>query len=119
MPIVVRINKDELVKLRRRLHSDVCIANELGITRQAVYRLRKRYGIRSSRRGIPDRNLRIIESRLAGKSVAAIARRFHLSPPMIYRILKENDIKKPPKENKNPVNEPKKKNNPYYELLLG
>lgn len=117
------INKEELVKLRKRLHSDVCIARELGITKQAVYRLRKKYEITSSRSRIPKRNQKIIESRLAGKSVAAIARKFRLSPPMVYRILTENNIKKPPKKNKDPVKPlpegSKKKLNPYYELLLG
>jgi len=92
---MARISKNDLLKLQKRLHTDAKIGEEFGITRQAVHQLRKKYGIDSRTAGNPDRNKEMVEIRDSGKTVEAIAKKFKLSIPQTYRILKENNPKKP------------------------
>jgi hypothetical protein len=95
---MARISKAELLKLQKKLLTDARIGEEFGITRQAVHQLRKKYGIDSRTAGNPDRNKEMVEMRDAGKSVETISKKFKLSIPQTYRILKENSPKKAAKK---------------------
>ncbi|MBN1759706.1 MAG: hypothetical protein JW863_15370 [Chitinispirillaceae bacterium] len=95
---MARISKNELIRLQKKYHTDARIGQEFGITRQAVHQLRKKYTIESRTAGNPDRNKEMVAMRTAGKSVEAIAKKFKLSIPQTYRILKETGPKKPVKK---------------------
>ncbi len=86
---MARISKAELTRLQKKFKTDARIGEEFGITRQAVHQLRKKYGIESRTAGNPDRNKEMVALRDAGQSVEAIAKKFKLSIPQTYRILKE------------------------------
>ena len=82
-----RIGPEQLAALVRTYRSDSAIASVYGISKQAVQRLRAKYGIPAS---LPDTSTRddaIAEMRRLGASVSRIARRYNLSETHIYRIL--------------------------------
>jgi hypothetical protein len=87
---MARISKNELIRLQKKFETDARIGEEFGITRQAVHQLRKKYGIISRTAGNPERNKEMVTLRAAGRSVESIAKKFKLSIPQTYRILKEN-----------------------------
>lgn len=95
---MARISKAELVRLQKKFKTDARIGEEFGITRQAVHQLRKKYGIESRTAGNPDRNREMVDLREGGQSVEAIAKKYKLSIPQTYRILKENTGTKPAKK---------------------
>jgi hypothetical protein len=95
---MARISKNELLKLQKKFHTDARIGEEFGITRQAVHQLRKKYGIDSRTAGNPERNKEMVAFRSEGKTVETIAKKFKLSIPQTYRILKENAPKKAAKK---------------------
>jgi DNA invertase Pin-like site-specific DNA recombinase len=84
-----RIAKSELIRLQKTLKTDAKIGKKFGITRQAVHQLRKKYGIESRTVNNPARNKKIAALHRSGKSVEAISKKFDLSLPQTYRILKE------------------------------
>lgn len=86
---MAKISKTELIKLQKKFKTDARIGEEFGITRQAVHQLRKKYGIDSRIAGNKERNEEIIRLRDAGKSVETIAKKYDLSIPQTYRIIKE------------------------------
>lgn len=86
---MARISKAELVRLQKKFKTDARIGEEFGITRQAVHQLRKKYSIDSRTASNPDRNKEMVEMRESGQSVEAIAKKYKLSIPQTYRILKE------------------------------
>jgi hypothetical protein len=83
------ISKAELIRLQKKFKTDARIGEEFGITRQAIHQLRKKYGIESRTAGNTERNKEIVESRDAGQSVESLAKKFSLSIPQTYRIIKE------------------------------
>jgi hypothetical protein len=83
------ISKAELIRLQKKLKTDARIGEEFGITRQAIHQLRKKYGIESRIAGNSERNTEIVALRDAGQSVEALAKKFSLSVPQTYRIIKE------------------------------
>ncbi len=91
---MARITKQELVRLQKKFKTDARIGEEFGITRQAVHQLRKKYGIESRTASNPERNQEILEMRSNGASVEAIAKKFKLSIPQTYRIIKETTTPK-------------------------
>ncbi|MBN1308406.1 MAG: hypothetical protein JXA18_10845 [Chitinispirillaceae bacterium] len=95
---MARISKSELIRLQKKFQTDARIGEEFGITRQAVHQLRKKYGISSRIAGNPARNKEMAGLRAAGRSVDAISKKFKLSIPQTYRILKENSPKKSAKK---------------------
>ena len=95
---MARISKNDLIKLQKKFMTDARIGEEFGITRQAVHQLRKKYGIDSRTAGNPERNKEMVELRDTGKSVETISKKFKLSIPQTYRILKENGPKKAAKK---------------------
>ncbi|MDO5576742.1 MAG: helix-turn-helix domain-containing protein [Fibrobacter sp.] len=86
---MARISKSELIRLQKKFKTDARIGEEFGITRQAVHQLRKKYGIESRTAANPDRNKVMVTMRESGQSVEAIAKKFKLSVPQTYRIIKE------------------------------
>ena len=86
---MAKISKTELIRLQKKFKTDARIGEEFGITRQAVHQLRKKYGIASRTAGNPERNKEMVAMRESGHSVEAIAKKFKLSIPQTYRILKE------------------------------
>ncbi len=95
---MARITKPELIRLQKKFKTDARIGEEFGITRQAVHQLRKKYGIDSRTATNPDRNKEMVEMRESGQSVEAIAKKFKLSIPQTYRILKETIAEKATKK---------------------
>ncbi|MDG5815496.1 helix-turn-helix domain-containing protein [Chitinispirillales bacterium ANBcel5] len=91
-----RVTKTELLRLQKKFKTDARIGDEFGITRQAIHQLRKKYGIPSRTSGNPERNQQILTMRDKGASVEAIARKFKLSIPQTYRIIKESSA--PPRK---------------------
>ena len=87
---MAKISKQELLRLQKKFKTDARIGQEFGITRQAVHQLRKKYEIESRTATNPDRNKEIVDMRDSGQSVEAIAKKFKLSIPQTYRILKES-----------------------------
>lgn len=88
------ITKSQMIKLQKKLKRDAAIGAEFGITRQAVHQLRKKYGIPSVVEANPERNKQIGTLYGAGKSVAAIAKKFDLSVSYVYRVISESKGRK-------------------------
>jgi len=91
---MAKITKSQLVALQKKLKRDAAIGAKFGITRQAVHQLRKKYGIDSVIEKNPARNKEILSGYNAGKSVAALAKKYGLSISYTYRIISENKGKK-------------------------
>ncbi|KMQ50522.1 hypothetical protein CHISP_2515 [Chitinispirillum alkaliphilum] len=91
---MARITKQELIRLQKKYKTDARIGEKFGITRQAVHQLRKKYGIESRTASNPERNQNILAMRENGASVEAIAKKFKLSIPQTYRIIKETSAPK-------------------------
>ena len=91
---MAKISKQELVRLQKKLGTDARIGDEFGITRQAVHQLRKKYGINSRTASNPERNQQILAMREEGTSVTKIAKKYRLSVPQTYRIIKEVSVPK-------------------------
>lgn len=89
---MARISRDQLLKLQRRYRTDAAIGNLYGISRQAVYKLRKRYGIPPVSDRTEHRNTEIANRYLQGRSAPRIARRFRLSTVHVYRILRSMHV---------------------------
>lgn len=62
------ISKQELIQLQKTLGRDVAIGKKFGVTRQAVYQMRKKYGIESRYITNPKRNTGIIAAFKKGTS---------------------------------------------------
>ncbi len=45
---MIRIGKEQLIKLQEKYHTDQAIATIYGVHRQVIYKLRKKYGIGSA-----------------------------------------------------------------------
>lgn len=86
---MAKISKAELIRLQKKLKTDARIGEEFGITRQAVHQLRKKYGIDSRLSGNKERNSELVQQREAGKSIESLAKKYDLSIPQTYRIIKE------------------------------
>lgn len=86
---MAKISKAELIRLQKKLKTDARIGEEFGITRQAIHQLRKKYGIKSRIAGNKERNSELVKLREAGKSVESLAKKYDLSIPQTYRIIKD------------------------------
>lgn len=95
---MAKISKNELIRLQKKFKTDARIGEEFGITRQAVHQLRKKYGIDSRTAGNPERNKEIVKFRENGQSVENLAKKYKLSIPQTYRILKETGAGKAAKK---------------------
>ncbi len=93
---MAKISKQDLIRLQKKFKTDARIGEEFGITRQAVHQLRKKYGIESRTASNPERNQEIVALRDSGSSVESIAKKYKLSIPQTYRIIKETSAPKKP-----------------------
>ena len=89
---MARISPEQLKKLQKRYHTDEAIGKLFGISRQAVFRIRKRYGIAPVTQGKDHRDTEIVKAYTRGQTATRIARRFHLSAMQVYRILRRHDV---------------------------
>jgi len=89
---MARIGKNQLIKLQKRYKTDGAIAGLYGMTRQAVHRLRKKYGIPPVTDRHSERNEQIRALRKNGMSIIKIAKKYNLSTMQTYRIVKEHTL---------------------------
>lgn len=82
-----QIGKEQLIQLQKRYGSDQAIGNRLGVSRQAIYKLRKKYEIGATTDRHEKRNREIKHLHSTGIAPIQLAVRFSLSVTQIYRIL--------------------------------
>jgi len=70
-------------------HNDSEVAKQFGITRQAVYHIRKKFSISSSRRLILPRNKKIMDLHRDGVAPGKIATIAGISMSYVYQIIKK------------------------------
>ena len=85
---MARIGKNQLIKLQKKYKTDEAIAKLYGITRQAVHRIRNKYGISPVHDKHGERNEQIIALHKSGISVIKLAKKYKLSTMQTYRIVK-------------------------------
>ncbi|MGM0442630.1 MAG: hypothetical protein ACQEQV_00405 [Fibrobacterota bacterium] len=83
-----RIGKKQLEHLQKKYRTDSAIAALYGISRQAVYKMRRKYGIPPAPSIRSKRNMHIRELAAQGVRPEIIARRFSLSVSSVYRIIR-------------------------------
>ena len=86
---MAKISKTQLIKLQKSLKTDREIGAKFGITRQAVFQIRKKYGIASVIAKNAERNEKIVKAYKSGTSGTAIAKKFGLSISQAYRVINE------------------------------
>jgi Mor family transcriptional regulator len=89
-----KISKQELIKLQKTLVTDEAIGKKFKVTRQAVFLMRKKYGIESRYVKNPKRNAGIIAAFKKGISGTDLAKKFELSVSQTYRIIGEAEVGK-------------------------
>ncbi len=88
-----RIGREQLLKLQKKYSTDKAIADIYGVTRQAIYKLRKKYDIPAIDSPQKERNQKIRELAQSGIRPERIAVRFELSVTQVYRILHNRKIR--------------------------
>ena len=89
---MARISRDQFLKLQRKYRTDEAIAKLYGISRQAVFKLRKRYGIAPVAGRQEHRNGEVARLYRSGQNATRIARRYRLSTVHVYRILRAQGV---------------------------
>lgn len=84
---MARISKGQLQKLQKKYATDEAIGTLFGISRQAVYQLRRRYGIVPVEGKHRTRDGEIVKGFRDGISATALAKKFRLSAAHVYRII--------------------------------
>jgi Mor family transcriptional regulator len=84
-----RLSKAELIKLQKKLTTDDAIGKKFGVTRQAIFQIRKQYGIVSNYVKHPARNAKIVALYKKGTAGTALAKKFDLSESHTYKIINE------------------------------
>ncbi|MGA2506110.1 MAG: hypothetical protein ABSF80_01360 [Chitinispirillaceae bacterium] len=95
-----RISKAELIKLQKKLTTDDAIGKKFGVTRQAIFQLRKQYGIASNYVKHPARNAKIVALYKKGTAGTVLAKKFDMSVSQAYRIINEARALKKKKKGK-------------------
>lgn len=85
---MAKFSEEELIKLQKKYTTDAAIGELVGISRQAVQQLRKKYGIEARTVDTQPRNEQIIQLHSQGKSVNIIAKKYDLSIQQIYKIIR-------------------------------
>lgn len=88
-----KLDKNYFLTLKKDLKSDARLAEKLNCTRQHVARLRKKFGLPNTRKGIQKRNEEILRLHKEMIPGIDIARAFHLSVSYVYRIIRESKNK--------------------------
>ena len=92
------VTKPELINLQKALKTDEEIGKKLGVTRQAIHQLRKKYGIDSRYTENPDRNKKILALRKSGTPVIEIAEKLGLTDAWVYQVINKNQENKKSKK---------------------
>ncbi len=87
MSTLSKMEKSQIEYLMRD-SNDSIVAKQFGVTRQAVWAIRKKFDIPSSRVSSESRRIKIIELRKKGLSVAKISSVINMSQSYIYKVLK-------------------------------
>lgn len=83
-----KVTKTQLTKLQKSLKTDERIGEALGLTRQSVHQLRKKFGVApSTGPGRSNRDAEIAAAYIGGETGISIARRLGLSISQTYRII--------------------------------
>ncbi len=85
---MARISKQQLVKLQTKYKTDDAIGKLFGITRQAVFQLRSKYGIIPVPDKYQTRNVEILHLYHSGVSGTKLAKKFRISVSQTYRIIR-------------------------------
>ena len=91
--ILSKLSRNDFLTLRKTFKSDVRLAKRLDCSRQHVARLRKKFGVPNTRGKIQERNEKILMSYKSRVSGIDIAKKFHLSIPQIYKIIRDMEKK--------------------------
>lgn len=89
-----RISKQELLRLQKTIGPDEAIGEKLGISRQAVHKMRQKYGIPSRWVNCHKRDAAIKSAYKRGTPVNALAEKYGISAVNVYRILKGSIVLK-------------------------
>ena len=81
------VSKIELIKLQKSLGKDKVIAKKLGVTRQAIQKLRQKYGIKSIYANNAKRNQEIYSLYTKGKPAIEIANKFGLTVSHTWALI--------------------------------
>ncbi len=86
-----RIGRNQFRKLQRKYKTDAAIAKLYNISRQAVFKIRKRYGIPpvKTRNAARDAAIRRLYSE--GVTIMEIADRASMSRMQVYRIIRREE----------------------------
>lgn len=84
------MTKVELTKLQKQLITDNAIGEKLGVTRQRVNQLRKKFDIPAIMNKNKVRNEKIISLRKKGLAIKEIAEKLSLSIYNVYFILRNS-----------------------------
>ena len=84
---MARATKAQIISLQKKLKTDIKIGEKFGITRQAIFQLRKKYGIPSVMAENKERNEKIVKAYESGMSGTKIAKKFRLAISHTYRII--------------------------------
>jgi DNA-directed RNA polymerase specialized sigma subunit len=86
---MARLSSKEIIQLQKTGLTDAEIGNHVGITRQAVHQLRKKYGISADQKRNDKRDKSIVSAykKKGQLKVTEIAHLHDLSPSQAYRII--------------------------------
>jgi Zn-dependent peptidase ImmA (M78 family) len=82
-----KITKAQFVALQKKYKMDSAIAKELGVSRQAIYQMRMKFGLESVKADHRNRNAEIVKAYKSGIPGTAIAGKFKLSVSQTYRVI--------------------------------
>jgi len=105
---MARISKEHLLKLQKKYKSDAAIGALFNISRQAVFNLRKKYGIEPVQNKYDDRNKEIHRLYANGLPLKTLVRKYRLSLPQIARIVRDASPAQKIQRRKNKANRPRK-----------
>jgi hypothetical protein len=89
-----KVTKTQLSKLQKTHKTDMRIGEALGVSRQAVHQLRRKFGVGSVPADRKARDAEIVAAYIAGETGIAIAKRLGLSISQTYRVINAANGKK-------------------------
>lgn len=88
---MIQFSKEQLQQLQKRYGTDQAIASRLGVTRQAIFKLRKKYELPAIQNRNEKRNREIIHLHSSGITALQLAVKYSLSVAQVYRILGKSE----------------------------
>ena len=83
-----KLNKETILAMQKTHKTDAAIGKVFGITRQAVYQMRRKYGIPFNVDKNKERDEVIVKKYKSGVSGTKLAREYKLSFSQTYRIIR-------------------------------